>query len=160
MYTHTLLTEHFTFFLCYVHIWKNFSSKVFTQFSYFYSQIDRKSWNPQKSCSVLPARKICSIHWQWSNPLPVGNHCTKHKHFLFACRDCFHNRSPQTSITSSYPQTTVSAPPALSSSQLRIHLCSPLLTSGQRPLSGEKKRRKKRKEETKKEGRKKVKSPK
>lgn len=132
--------EHFTSFLCYVHIWKNFSSKVFIQFRNFYSQTDWKSCNLQKYSSVLPSRKICSIFWQWSNSLPVGDHCAKHKHFLCLLVDYFHNRSPQTSITSSYPRTTVSAPPVQSSSQLPIHLYSPLLMCGQRPQSGERER--------------------
>lgn len=64
---------------------------------------------------------------------------------LFACRDYFHNRSLQIRITSSYLQTTVCAPPALPSSQLCIHLCSPVLMSGWMPQSGENKKEKGRK---------------
>lgn len=112
----------------YANIWKSFSSRIFMQFRYFYSQIDFKCCNPQKSSSLLPARKIRSILWQWSDPLPVGDHCTRHRNLsLFGERDYFHKTSPQTSTTSSYAQTTVSAPAALLRSQLHIHLCSPLL---------------------------------
>lgn len=122
------LTEHFTCCPCYANIWKSFSSRIFMQFRHFYSQINGKCCNPQESSSLLPARKMCSILWQWSNPLPVGDHCTRHKNLsLFGGRDYFHDTGPQTSIASSYAQTTVSAPAALLPSRLHIHLCSPLL---------------------------------